>query len=173
MKKCIAFCLFGFIAAFSYSQEQNIYEEIISRDVNSFMEAYKMVNSSVLFLEMEYETSNFIKLNELFTKIVSQTTNPTDVLPVITKTYWTSIKCMALSTLLYNNGNVKEENFSNGMRLMKDGLMLVLQGAEDMGLDIDSIRTFLKLNITKVLVYNSNSYGIYLPAVLSQAFVRV
>jgi hypothetical protein len=46
---------------------------------------------------------------------------------------------MALSTVLYNNGNVKEESFLSGIQLMKDGLVQILQGSEAMGFDINSI----------------------------------
>jgi hypothetical protein len=46
---------------------------------------------------------------------------------------------MAISTVLYNNGNVQENAFVSGMQQMKDGLIQILQGAEMMGLDINSV----------------------------------
>jgi hypothetical protein len=50
---------------------------------------------------------------------------------------------MALSTVLYNNGNVKEENFVSGMQLMKNGLIQILQGSEFMGLDVNGIISYI------------------------------
>ncbi|MDR0375058.1 MAG: hypothetical protein LBH85_04965 [Treponema sp.] len=150
MKKSIAFHLLGFIAALSYAQEQNMYESLINRDVDSCIEGYKTTDSNTLLLDLNNERSNLIRLNKLFTQTASQTTDPDDVLPIINKMYWASIRYMALSTALYNNGGVKEEVFVAGMRLMKDGLMLVLQGTEDMGLDIDSMINYRTLLETPV-----------------------
>ncbi|MDR1074177.1 MAG: hypothetical protein LBL45_10975 [Treponema sp.] len=154
MKKIIVFCLFGFIAASSYSQVQNSYEEIINSDVSSLIEEYKTTDNSILLLEINYEKNNFMKLNELFTETASQATYPTDVLPIINQMYRSAVKCMAFSTLLYNNGNIKESNFAASMQLMKTGVILILQGAKDMGLDIDSIINYNQENIPDAMPRN-------------------
>jgi hypothetical protein len=46
---------------------------------------------------------------------------------------------MAISTVLYNNGNMQEDAFVSGMLLIKSGLTKILQGAEMMGLNIDCV----------------------------------
>jgi hypothetical protein len=139
MRKFIVFWLFSSMVMFLYPQEQGIYEEIINRDVNRFVNEYKEITNNILILELNYENSNFISLNELLEKMAPQIINPNELLPIINKMYWSCIKCMALSTALYNNGNIKEEYFLSGMQLMKNGLIQILQGSEIMGLDINSI----------------------------------
>jgi hypothetical protein len=48
MRKYIAFCLFGSMGLFLYPQEQNIYEEVINRDITIFIEEYKTVSDNIL-----------------------------------------------------------------------------------------------------------------------------
>jgi hypothetical protein len=139
MKKAITFCLFLSITIFSYSQEQNKYESTINRDVNIILEEYKTINNNILALELVYEKDNFVNHSDFFGKIISHVNSPIELLPIINKMYWSCIRCMAISKVLYNNGNVQENAFVTGMQQMKDGLILILQGAEMMGLDINSV----------------------------------
>jgi hypothetical protein len=124
---------------FLYSQEQNIYELTINRDLNIFLEEYKTINSNILALELTYENNNFTNYNDFFIKILPHAKSAIELLPIINKMYWSCIRCMAMSTVLYNNGNVQEKAFVSGMQLMRSGLIKILEGAEVMGLDINSV----------------------------------
>jgi amino acid permease len=144
MKKAISFCLFLSITIFSYSQEHNIYELTINRDVNKILEEYKTINNNILVLELTYENNNFMNHSDFFEKIISHVTSSIELLPIINKMYWSCIRSMAISTVLYNNGNVQENAFVSGMQQMKDGLIQILQGAEMMGLDINRVVFYIQ-----------------------------
>jgi hypothetical protein len=128
---------------FTYSQENNIYEYVINRDVNIFMEEYKTVDNNILALELIYENNNIVNHNDFFTKLVSQVKSPIELLPIISKMYWSGIKCMAIGMILYNNGNLQEDSFVSGMLKIKNGLVLILQGTEMMGLDVNSVVLYI------------------------------
>jgi hypothetical protein len=127
---------------FSYSQEQNKYESTINRDVNIFLEEYKTINNDILALELIYEKDNFLNHGDFFGKILPHVTNSIELLPILNKLYWSCIRCMAMSTVLYDNGNIQEDVFVSGMQQMKSGLIMILQGAEMMGLDINSVVSY-------------------------------
>jgi hypothetical protein len=129
---------------FSYSQEQNIYELTINRDVNIMLEEYKTINSNILALELTYENNNFMNHSEFFGKIISHVNSSIELLPILNKMYWSCIRSMAISTVLYNNGNVQEKAFVTGMQQMKNGLIQILQGSEMMGLDINRVVFYIQ-----------------------------
>jgi hypothetical protein len=143
MKKEIIFCLLLTITVFIDSQENNIYEFIINRDVNIFIEEYKTIDLNILALELIYENNNVINHNDFFVKIISQVKNSIELLPIINKIYWSGIKCMAISMVLYNSGNLQEDSFLSGMPKIKNGLILILQGAEIMGLNVNSVVLYI------------------------------
>jgi hypothetical protein len=134
-KKLGLFILLNIMLGCIYASENN-FLEMINVDIDKIIEVYHGMDNNILLLELNYEGENFKKLGELFNKTVSYNSNVLDNVPTLNRMYWSCVRCLALSTVLYKNGYVEENNFINGTQLMKEGLIKILEGTETMGIDV-------------------------------------
>jgi hypothetical protein len=134
IKKFVCLFLFNFTLVCVYSEE-NKYIEIMDTHVNKLVGKYNNMNNNIMIWELQYENDAFNRLMDLFSMSFPHAIDLLDNIPILNKMYWSAIRIIAMSTALYNNGYVKEENFISGTKTMRDGLVQILGGVETLGLD--------------------------------------